>query len=111
MCHGHHHHLTWIEQSSKPPRAFLDEDVAPAAHLYNGFNLLVADLRTGDLLYCSNRPKAEAAAQGGVIVVRAVPGRLHGLSNACLDTPWPKVKQSSHTPSVRFLASFFQLTG
>jgi uncharacterized protein with NRDE domain len=46
---------------------------------YNGFNLLAGD--EGGLFYLSNR------AEG---VRRLEPG-VYGLSNALLDTPWPKV--------------------
>lgn len=54
-------------------------DLAGRAARYNGFNLLVGD--DGGLFYLSNR------AQG---VRRLEPG-IYGLSNALLDTPWPKV--------------------
>jgi uncharacterized protein with NRDE domain len=54
-------------------------EVAARAAEYNGFNLLVGD--EGGLFYLSNR------APG---VRRLEPG-VYGLSNALLDTPWPKV--------------------
>lgn len=54
-------------------------DLATRAAAYNGFNLLVGD--EGGLFYLSNR------AAG---VRRLEPG-VYGLSNALLDTPWPKV--------------------
>jgi uncharacterized protein with NRDE domain len=48
---------------------------------YNGFNLIAADFRSGECFWASNR--------------RAHPMRLergtYGLSNAGIDTPWPKV--------------------
>ncbi len=47
---------------------------------YAGFNLLVADHQ--QLLHISNRSPA---------VTRISPG-IHGLSNASLNTPWPKVQ-------------------
>ena len=47
----------------------------------NGYNLLLADLNADHAVWTSNR--ADAAQPMG-------PG-LHGLSNAQLDTPWPKV--------------------
>jgi uncharacterized protein with NRDE domain len=57
---------------------------------YNGFNLIAADFRLGECFWASN--------------VEAYPKRLerglYGLSNAVLDTPWPKVealKASMHT--------------
>ncbi|MFO1412861.1 MAG: NRDE family protein [Burkholderiales bacterium] len=46
---------------------------------YNGFNLLAGDARAG--AWMSNRAPRHRALQAGV----------HGLSNAFLDTPWPKV--------------------
>lgn len=48
-----------------------------------GFNLLLLDEHA--LVWCSNR-----AAEG---VRRITPG-VHGLSNALLDTPWPKVERA-----------------
>ena len=49
---------------------------------YAGFNLLLADLRRGSMCWVSNR--------AGFADVQ--PG-LHGLSNAALNTPWPKVQR------------------
>lgn len=51
------------------------------ADQYNGFNLLVGEL--GDLYYYSNY-------QSKILKLKA---GTHGLSNALLDTPWPKVKK------------------
>ncbi|MGO4886945.1 NRDE family protein [Anaerobacillus sp. MEB173] len=48
-------------------------------HLYNGFNLLVAD--QSKLFYYSNRETKITELAAG----------LYGLSNAYLDTSWPKV--------------------
>lgn len=56
-------------------------DILPTAMAYNGFNLLVYDGK--ELAYLGNR---EAVVQPRVLA----PG-LYGLSNAVLDTPWPKV--------------------
>jgi uncharacterized protein with NRDE domain len=52
---------------------------AGRAASYNGFNLLVGD--DGGFFYVSNRTEG---------VRRLEPG-VYGLSNALLDTPWPKV--------------------
>lgn len=54
---------------------------------YNGFNLIVGEIypvggRTPAIWYCGNQPGAEA---------RALPPGVYGLSNALLDTPWPKL--------------------
>lgn len=46
----------------------------------NGFNLVLADLRRPAWHWFSNRAPGPQALSGGV----------HGLSNAALDTPWPK---------------------
>jgi uncharacterized protein with NRDE domain len=54
-------------------------DLARRAAEYNGFNLLVGD--DDGLYYVSNRTEG---------VRRLEPG-VYGLSNALLDTPWPKV--------------------
>ena len=71
--------------------AFLAGDHSPEAYLaavaaernaYDGFNLLAGDGR--ELRYFSNRgSEAQALAHG-----------VHGLSNALLDTPWPKVERA-----------------
>lgn len=63
------------------PRPLADTyaDVAHDGHAYNGFNLLAGDA-TG-ALWTSNR----------VAGVHAVAPGVHGLSNAALDTPWPKL--------------------
>lgn len=57
-------------------------DLAGAHGAYNGFNLLASDLH--DLWWYSNRSKSRQPQ-------RLKPG-LYGLSNALLDTPWPKVR-------------------
>lgn len=59
---------------------------AESCNAYNGFNLLIGDAsRNGELYYYSNRlgqpPKLLA------------PG-IYGLSNAFLDTPWPKLTRA-----------------
>ena len=51
---------------------------------YNGFNLVAADLRRGHWHWASN------AGDGRP---RALQPGVHGLSNASLDTPWPKVER------------------
>lgn len=48
----------------------------------NGYNLCVAQPLHGRAHWYSNRPRAQQ---------RALAPGLHGLSNAALDTPWPKV--------------------
>ena len=72
--------------------AILNADVAPAAALaalhanaatYNGFNMLAGEWNSAT--WMSNRvPRTHPLAQG-----------VHGLSNARLDTPWPKVTRTT----------------
>ncbi|AIE60462.1 NRDE family protein [Bacillus methanolicus] len=69
----------YLTGSSKP-KEYL-EKVQQDHKLYNGFNLLVGD--TESLYYYS--PILNK--------ISIVPPGVHGLSNAVLDTPWPKVKK------------------
>lgn len=71
-------------QSKKSPKEFADELVVEGDQ-YNGFNLVVADLLSMTMVYITNRPK-----DNGLSVTEVSPG-IHVLSNANLDTPWPKV--------------------
>jgi uncharacterized protein with NRDE domain len=78
-------------QTSQPMLEWLD-DCASRAHSFNGFNLIVAEpVAVGsrgpgaELVYLSNR------LDDGVH--RLQPG-VYGLSNAFLDTPWPKVTRA-----------------
>jgi len=48
---------------------------------YNGFNLVAFDFRQGECFYASNDGHPAQRLERGI----------HGLSNAALDTPWPKV--------------------
>ena len=57
------------------------------ANQYNGFNLILADVNSGTMVYISNRP-------GGVPVIQIVAPGLHVLSNAAIDSPWPKVRHT-----------------
>ena len=66
--------------SDTTPRAFVGSLVSRAGE-YNGFNLLAGDRET--LLWYSNR--------GGE--PRDLGPGIYGVSNALLDTPWPKVQR------------------
>lgn len=57
--------------------------IAHEGHAYNGFNLLAGD--ADGALWMSNRSAGTRALVRGV----------HGLSNAALDTPWPKVVRTT----------------
>jgi uncharacterized protein with NRDE domain len=76
-------------QSGEPIATWLESLVA-RSHAYNGFNLLVGDAvatsgRGPEIHYYSNRLAAAPR--------RLEPG-IYGLSNAFLDTPWPKVTRA-----------------
>jgi uncharacterized protein with NRDE domain len=58
--------------------------LALAAEPRNGFNLLQIDSLAASARWTSNRPQPRGADLG--------PG-LYGLSNAALDTPWPKLQR------------------
>eukprot|EP00897_Mesotaenium_endlicherianum_P003552 jgi/Mesen1/3224/ME000187S02391 len=73
-------------QSTQSPMEYLNM-LAQEQHVYNGYNLIVADLKAREMAYLTNRPKGHATQP------QHVPRGLHGLSNALLDTPWPKVKK------------------
>lgn len=86
-------------QSVKSPRDFSEQLLIEAGE-YNGFNLIVADLCSMTMLYITNRPK-----HTGMSVTEVSPG-IHVLSNASLDSPWPKVTNSS---LIFFLKAIFIL--
>jgi uncharacterized protein with NRDE domain len=63
------------------PLAYL-RHVAQTGDIYNGFNLLVGDWTRRELgWYCNRSPLAPALLAPGT----------HGISNAVLDTAWPKL--------------------
>lgn len=69
---------------SGPAVAPLEYLNALAGHAgrYNGFNLIVGDLFRRELAwYCNRADRAPAL----------LPSGAHGISNAVLDTPWPKL--------------------
>ncbi len=77
-------------QSARPLDVWL-RATAPRMQAYNGFNLLAGDAlplrrdagtREASLYYCSNRLDTGP---------RALAPGIYGLSNAFLDTPWPKL--------------------
>lgn len=68
------------------PRIYA-EDIMARGHEYNGFNLVVGEIygapgRGPAIWYGGNQAGAQA---------RSLPPGLYGLSNAVLDTPWPKL--------------------
>lgn len=81
--------LMWL-QSKKDPYKFAEELVKEADQ-YNGFNLIIADLCSMTMVYVTNRPK-----EGDGSIMEVSPG-IHVLSNARLDSPWPKVRRQRLT--------------
>ncbi|KAJ1272303.1 hypothetical protein BS78_06G192000 [Paspalum vaginatum] len=69
-------------QGSHSPLEYATE-IAKEANQYNGFNLILADVNSGTMVSISNRP-------GGDPVIQTVAPGLHVLSNAAIDSPWPK---------------------
>lgn len=67
--------------------------VTNSQDVFNGFNLLAMDGQNGFVI--SNRPAPHA--------VRLEPG-IHGLSNASLNTPWPKLTRTTEAVRTLFYA-------
>lgn len=78
--------VTRFLQSSKTPMEFAQE-ISQETEKYNGFNLILVDLCTCKMAYVTNRH------EGTLVSVQEVSPGLHVLSNAQLDTPWPKVQR------------------
>ncbi len=77
--------LAWID-GTETPEAFI-ESLDPQA--YQGFNLVVGDLRQQRWHWMSNRRPAPERLEVHLQHRPLTPG-VYGLSNAFLDTPWPK---------------------
>ncbi|XP_059300025.1 uncharacterized protein LOC132052480 [Lycium ferocissimum] len=73
-------------KSDRSPHDFSEQLLREAGE-YNGFNLIVADLCSMTMVYITNRPK-----DSGMSVTEVSPG-IHVLSNATLDSPWPKSRR------------------
>nr|GLL47500.1 uncharacterized protein LOC109162132 isoform X1 [Ipomoea trifida] len=76
---------SWL-QSNKSPRDFAEELMGEADH-FGGFNLIVVDICSMTMFYITNRPKDR-----GVSATEVLPG-IHVLTNASLDSPWPKAQR------------------
>jgi uncharacterized protein with NRDE domain len=67
--------------------------IDPAA--YGGFNLVVGDVRGGGWVWLGNRDPLQPHGHDPPVALhqrRLAPG-VYGLSNAVLDTPWPKTQR------------------
>lgn len=61
------------------------------ADQYGGFNLVIGDLHAGHWHWIGNRsPDQPHGPQAPALFHRALAPGVYGLSNASLDTPWPK---------------------
>lgn len=74
----------WIE-ASPDTRAASWWDGIEAAR-YNGFNLIALDAARGELFWAGRD-------RDGAHAPRTLSRGVHGVSNAALDTPWPKVQR------------------
>jgi uncharacterized protein with NRDE domain len=85
--------LMYLTSSSKP--ATFVEQNAKRFHLYNGFNFLMADLSNpndAEMHWISNRMvMGKTIRPRKVFPFQPLEHGVYGLSNAMLDTPWPKV--------------------
>ncbi|BBN03779.1 hypothetical protein MPTK1_2g26340 [Marchantia polymorpha subsp. ruderalis] len=77
---------TLFLRSAKGPADYLEE-VARAADDYNGFNLIVADVRRREMAFLSNRP------EGAKAVVHLLRPGFHSLSNGGKDSKWWKMER------------------
>ncbi len=84
--------LDWLSGNSTAFE-FLEQLQADGAqHSYGGFNLVIGDARQGQWLWASNRrAEGQGQLQPGWQHRELQPG-VYGLSNAFLDTPWPKTQ-------------------
>ncbi|KZV53855.1 transport and Golgi organization 2 [Dorcoceras hygrometricum] len=73
-------------KSKKSPKEFAEELVGEP-DMYGGFNLILTDLCSKSMVYITNRPKNH-----GLSIAEVSPG-IHVLSNAKLDTLWPKAQR------------------
>jgi uncharacterized protein with NRDE domain len=70
-------------KSKLPPVDYLRQ-IEPTANHYKGFNLLVADGQK--LCYAGNQAQP---------FIQTLPPGIYGLSNALLNTPWPKTSRTT----------------
>jgi uncharacterized protein with NRDE domain len=77
--------LAWLQSRRAAPDFFSDLD----GSAYSGFNLLVGDTATGTWHWASNREASAHGLRPGW-QQRSLPPGFYSLSNAFLDTPWPK---------------------
>ena len=90
----------WLAGFDETPEhlvAALQDELRSTGLAYAGFNLVVGDAMRGQWHWISNRPGgfSPQAAPADIVVwsIQELPPGLYGLSNASLNTPWPKTTQ------------------
>jgi len=68
----------WLRTPMRPDQFWMQTSLSG----YAPFNLIAADFRLGDCFWASNEQALPRRIERGIV----------GLSNAALDTPWPKVE-------------------
>ena len=81
--------MRWLAQSGDAG-AFATA-LAQDGAAYGGFNLVLGDFHRNAWTWLSNRPAA-----GSALHVQALNPGVYGLSNAALNTPWPKTTALQH---------------
>ncbi|MGZ9059274.1 MAG: NRDE family protein, partial [Burkholderiaceae bacterium] len=80
-------------QSPDSSAAWLDSNGARMS-AYNGFNLLLGDVGPVGITDSATEPRLEYFTNRGGAPARALAPGVYGISNAALDTPWPKVTRA-----------------
>jgi uncharacterized protein with NRDE domain len=73
---------TWLESNAARMSA------------YNGFNLLLGDVGPVGNIDGAAEPRLDYFTNRGGVPARSLAPGVYGLSNAALDTPWPKVTRA-----------------
>ncbi|MFN7120892.1 MAG: NRDE family protein [Hydrogenophaga sp.] len=80
----------WLQSDGDPDR--FAAGLSPAE--YGAFNLVVGDFHGGAWHWLGNcDPEAPHSVHASGLHRRALEAGIHGLSNASLDTPWPKTQR------------------
>ena len=80
-------------QAPDSPRAWLESNAARMS-AYNGFNLLLGDVGPVANGESSSEPRLDYFTNRAGAAARSLAPGVYGLSNASLDTPWPKVTRA-----------------
>lgn len=75
--------MRWLAQSGDA--GALAAALAQDGAAYGGFNLVLGDFHSNAWTWLSNRPP-----DGSALHIQALEPGIYGLSNAALNTPWPK---------------------